>query len=81
MSIRLSLTKGNTSAYFTIYAILSSAVCLPRKELIAMLSAEDANKIIAFLSAAYFCTDSPEAKAEFNRLANELRKASGQPEE
>ncbi len=47
----------------------------------AMLSPEDANKIIRFLSAAYFCTDSEAARKEFNRLANELRKASGQPEE
>lgn len=47
----------------------------------ALLSPEDANKIIRFLSAAYFCTDSAEARAEFNRLANELRKASGQPEQ
>ncbi|MFE5318571.1 N-acetylmuramoyl-L-alanine amidase [Paenibacillus sp. NPDC056579] len=46
-----------------------------------MLSPEDANKIILFLSAAYGCTDSEEAQAEFHRLANELRKASGQPEE
>ncbi|MBP1156855.1 MULTISPECIES: N-acetylmuramoyl-L-alanine amidase [unclassified Paenibacillus] len=46
-----------------------------------MLNPEDANKIIRFLSAAYFCTDSAEARAEFNRLANELRKASGQPEQ
>ncbi|MFD0692894.1 N-acetylmuramoyl-L-alanine amidase [Paenibacillus sp. GCM10027628] len=46
-----------------------------------MLSAEDANKIIAFLSAAYNATQDPEARAEFHRLANELRKASGQPEE
>lgn len=46
-----------------------------------MLSPEDANKIIMFLSAAYMCTDSEEAQAEFHRLANELRKASGQPEE
>jgi lysozyme len=45
------------------------------------MSAEDANKIIAFLSAAYDCTDSDDARAEFHRLANELRKASGQPEE
>jgi N-acetylmuramoyl-L-alanine amidase CwlA len=48
---------------------------------VAMLSVEDANKIIAFLSAAYDATDSSEAKAEFHRLANELRKASGQPEQ
>jgi lysozyme len=45
------------------------------------MNAEDANKIIAFLSAAYDCTDSDDAKAEFHRLANELRKVSGQPEE
>jgi hypothetical protein len=46
-----------------------------------MLSVEDANKIIRFLSAAYFSTESAEARKEFNRLANELRKASGQPEQ
>ncbi|GGI43630.1 hypothetical protein GCM10008018_03080 [Paenibacillus marchantiophytorum] len=44
-----------------------------------MLSVEDANKVIAFLSAAYFATNDQQARAEFNRLANELRKASGQP--
>jgi N-acetylmuramoyl-L-alanine amidase len=43
------------------------------------LSPEDANKIIKFLSAAYDSTEDPEAKAEFKRLANELRIASGQP--
>jgi hypothetical protein len=46
-----------------------------------MLSQEDANKIIQFLSAAWFATESEEARAEFKRLANELRKASGQPEQ
>lgn len=45
-----------------------------------MLSAEDANKIILFLSAAYMSTTVQEARDEFHRLANELRKASGQPE-
>ncbi|OAS13775.1 N-acetylmuramoyl-L-alanine amidase [Paenibacillus oryzisoli] len=44
-----------------------------------MMTVEDANKIIAFLSAAYFATSDPEAQKEFNRLANEVRKASGQP--
>jgi len=43
-----------------------------------MLSAEDANKIILFLSAAYMSTEVAEARKEYNRLANELRKASGQ---
>lgn len=44
----------------------------------AMLSVEDANKIIKFLVASYNATTDPEAQAEFHRLANELRKASGQ---
>ncbi|MUT66145.1 N-acetylmuramoyl-L-alanine amidase [Paenibacillus sp. NEAU-GSW1] len=43
-----------------------------------VISAEDANKIIKFLSAGYSTTSDAEARAEFNRLANELRKASGQ---
>ncbi|WP_127580791.1 peptidoglycan recognition protein family protein [Paenibacillus koleovorans] len=42
------------------------------------LSAEDANKVISFLSAAHGATADPEAKEEFHRLANELRKVSGQ---
>ncbi|HIW34715.1 MAG TPA: N-acetylmuramoyl-L-alanine amidase [Candidatus Paenibacillus intestinavium] len=42
------------------------------------MSIEDANKVIKFLSAAYFATENKEARSEFNRLANELRKASGQ---
>jgi len=42
------------------------------------MNAEDANKVIRFLSAAYMATEDKEAKNEFNRLANELRKASGQ---
>lgn len=42
------------------------------------MNAADANKVIQFLSAAYFATDNAEARKEFNRLANELRKASGQ---
>ncbi|TCZ75336.1 mannosyl-glycoprotein endo-beta-N-acetylglucosamidase [Paenibacillus albiflavus] len=40
---------------------------------------KDANKIISFLSAGYNATDNAEARKEFNRLANELRKVSGQP--
>lgn len=45
------------------------------------LSAKDANVIIPFLAAGYEATSSAPAKAEFHRLANELRKNSGQPEE
>lgn len=45
-----------------------------------MLTPEDANKIIRFLSAGWFVVQgNKQAEAEFNRLANELRKASGQP--
>lgn len=44
-----------------------------------MLIKEDANKIIAFLKAAYMAAGSKDSRAEFHRLANELRKASGQP--
>lgn len=42
------------------------------------MTVEDANKIIRFLSAAYMATNNKAARKEFNRLANELRKASGQ---
>lgn len=46
-----------------------------------MLQPEDANKIIRFLSAAWFICKTEEDRQEFHRLANELRKASGQPAE
>lgn len=45
------------------------------------MSKDDAEKIIAYLSASYGATQDQEARAEFHRLANELRKASGQQEE
>lgn len=45
------------------------------------LTPEDANKIIAFLSAAFYATNVPEAQQEFHRLANALRRASGQQEQ
>ncbi|MDD9270084.1 glycoside hydrolase domain-containing protein [Paenibacillus sp. GCM10023248] len=45
------------------------------------LSAKDANAIIPFLAAGYEATSSAPARAEFHRLANELRKYSGQPEQ
>lgn len=47
-----------------------------------MLRVEDANKIIeAFLSPMWFFVTSQEDKDEIHRLANELRKASGQLQE
>jgi hypothetical protein len=42
---------------------------------------EDANKIIAFLKAAYEAIDNPQSRQECHRLANELRKVSGQQRE
>ncbi len=44
-----------------------------------VMNPEDANKVIGFLSAAHESTTDPEAREEFHRLANELRKVSGQP--
>lgn len=43
------------------------------------LDPKDANKIIEFLGAAWVIATDQESKKEFNRLANELRKASNQP--
>jgi N-acetylmuramoyl-L-alanine amidase len=55
---------------------------LKTRESEQMLKPEDANKIIKYLQASYQIVDTIEggeaAKAEFARLANELRKASGQ---
>lgn len=45
----------------------------------SMMNPEDVNKIIRFLSAGWFVVQgNKQAEAEFNRLANELRKVSGQ---
>jgi len=45
----------------------------------SMLSKQDANRIIeAFLSPMWYFVSSQEDKDEIHRLANELRKASGQ---
>lgn len=45
------------------------------------MTKEDANKIISLLAGAYGATVDKEARTEFHRLANELRKASGQQEQ
>jgi flagellum-specific peptidoglycan hydrolase FlgJ len=45
------------------------------------MNPQDANKVIAFLQAAYAAIEDVQAQQEFHRLANELRKASGQPEQ
>lgn len=43
-----------------------------------MMSPEDANKIIKFLGVAWDLSVDQKSKDEFNRLANEVRKSSGQ---
>ncbi|RKD25136.1 hypothetical protein BEP19_04785 [Ammoniphilus oxalaticus] len=43
------------------------------------MNPEDANKIIAYLGASWNIAPDKASKDEFNRLANELRKASNQP--
>lgn len=49
------------------------------EELLYKMSPDDANKAIGFLSAAYMGVTTQQDREEFHRLANELRKASGQP--
>lgn len=51
----------------------------PPKEAKPKMSEEDAEKIIRFLQAAYNATEDKEARAEYKRLANEVRKAAGIP--
>ncbi|MGO4345552.1 N-acetylmuramoyl-L-alanine amidase family protein [Paenibacillus sp. MCAF9] len=46
-----------------------------------MMKPADANKIIAFLSAAHGLAQDKASRDEAHRLANELRKASGQKEQ
>lgn len=48
------------------------------EELINKLNVDDANKIINFLSAAHGILSTDADRAEVHRLANELRKVSGQ---
>lgn len=49
------------------------------EELMYKLGTDDANKVITFLAAAHGLATTDQDKAEFHRLANELRRASGQP--
>lgn len=51
------------------------------KEEEAMLNVEDANKLIEFLGKVYAICIDQASKDEVHRLANELRKVSGQQEQ
>lgn len=50
-----------------------------RQEVKPKMKPEDAEKIIAFLGAGWKATESKEARDEFHRLANEVRKVAGIP--
>jgi len=62
---------------------ISQLKAAPVKEDEYMLAVEDADKIIKLLGAVWQVTDTPETtnagQNEAGRLANEIRKASGQP--
>ncbi|MOA56576.1 hypothetical protein D3C78_1805790 [compost metagenome] len=61
------------------YKAAAPVVTQPVKEEKPKMKAEDANKIIPFLSAGYAVAQDKASRDEFKRLANELRIASGQP--
>lgn len=65
--------------YLQDYYKPAAPVVVPPKEVKPKMKAEDANKIIQFLKASYSIAADAESRKEFNRLANELRIASGQP--
>jgi len=50
-----------------------------KKEAKSMMSQSDAVTIIRFMSAAWYASINKDDKDEFNRLANEVRKAAGIP--
>ncbi|MFC0333169.1 DUF1906 domain-containing protein [Paenibacillus sepulcri] len=52
-----------------------------RKEEEPGMTKADAEKIISFLSAGWFVAKTKTDKAEFQRLANEIRKSAGMPTE
>jgi murein DD-endopeptidase MepM/ murein hydrolase activator NlpD len=64
--------------YLQDYYKVAEPVKVPSKEEEPLLKAADANKIIPFLSAAYAVAKDKASRDELNRLANELREASGQ---
>lgn len=62
------------------YKSVAPVVVPPEVEVKPKMTAEDANKIITLLSAPYMLCKDDSSRKEFNRLANELRKVSGQKE-
>lgn len=73
-SVDLNESYGNEGGWNT-----NSYEAIPDSEVNPAMSAEDAEKIIRFLSAGWLATDNAVARSEFHRLANEVRKAAGLP--
>ena len=74
---------GKVSAKESVFIREARQYWIFEREDFVVLKVEDANKIIDLLGAVWKITDTPaptnEGQLEVQRLANELRKASGQP--
>ncbi|MNC28517.1 hypothetical protein D3C76_761440 [compost metagenome] len=79
VNVDLNLSSGDAGWWNTLSAVIQQPDSSAGEVNDYMLNKEDANKIIAFIQAAYMASGSPESRKEFHRLADELRKASGQP--
>ncbi|MEK5492595.1 DUF1906 domain-containing protein [Paenibacillus sp. FSL R7-0297] len=78
VNVDLDLSSGDVGWWNTLPAAALQPGNTNGEENDYMLNKEDANKIIAFIQAAYMAAGSAESRKEFHRLANELRQASGQ---
>ncbi|OBZ08036.1 M23 family metallopeptidase [Bacillus sp. FJAT-26390] len=69
--------------YLQEYYKAAAPVVVPpvKEEVKPKMKAEDANKIIPFLSAAHALAQDKASRDEAHRLANVLREASGQPKQ
>ncbi|OKP75657.1 hypothetical protein A3842_19580 [Paenibacillus sp. P3E] len=81
VNVDINLSSGDAGWWNTLAAVPSTPTHSDGEVKEYMLNQEDAKKIIAFIQAAYMAAGSPESREEFHRLADEIRKASGQPVE
>ncbi|MCL6456428.1 MAG: DUF1906 domain-containing protein [Gorillibacterium sp.] len=79
VNVDLDIASGDVGWWNTLPPNIQSPVKSNEEMNEYMLSTQDANKIIGFIQAAYGAVNNGEARMEFHRLAEELRKASGQP--
>lgn len=78
VNVDLDVASGDVGWWNTLPPIIQPPTHTNEEMNEYMLSKEDADKIIAFIQAAYMAAGSQESRVEFHRLAEELRKASGQ---